>query len=117
MSSFFQKFFQLEPLLTYPLLLLLILVILLLIKGFLEKENSEKIINLISSVSLFALVWGFFTLMISLIGAFEAIQMANEISAGVIAGGLQYGLLTPVFGSVIFLIGRLGIIVLTWTKK
>lgn len=77
--------------------------------------STNSLVN--SSISLFALVWGFFTLMVGLIGTFESIQMANEISAGVIAGGLQNGLLTPVFGSAIFLIGRLGIIVLTWTKK
>lgn len=105
------------PTFMYPLLLILILVIILIVKGLLKKEPSEKTVKLISSITLFALVWGFLGQLIGMIGGFDSIEMANDISPRVLAGGLKVSLLPPVFGMVVFLIGRLGIIVLTWIKK
>ncbi|WP_117880057.1 MotA/TolQ/ExbB proton channel family protein [Aureibaculum luteum] len=105
------------PTFMYPLLLILFLVIVLIIQGFLKKESSDKTIKLISSITLFALVWGFLGQLIGMIGGFDSIQIANQISPGVLAGGLKVSLLPPVFGMVVFLIGRLGIIALTWIKK
>lgn len=113
----FERLNEGGPTFMYPLLLILILVIILIIQSFLKKENSKKTIKLISSIALFALVWGFLGQLIGMIGGFDSIQMANEISPGVLAGGLKVSLLPPVFGMVVFLIGRLGIIVLTWMQK
>ena len=105
------------PFFMYPLLLILILVIILIVQGLLKKESSSKTIKLISSITLFALVWGFLGQLIGMIGGFDAIESIDNISPAVLAGGIKLSLLPPVFGSVVFLIGRLGIIVLTWVKK
>lgn len=105
------------PVFMYPLLVILILLLILITKGFLKKENKSKTISLISSITLFALVWGFLGHIIGMIGAFDAIEAVGEISSGVMAAGIKISLIVPVFGSLIFLIGRLGIIVLIWMQK
>ncbi|MET2986356.1 MotA/TolQ/ExbB proton channel family protein [Aureibaculum conchae] len=105
------------PFFMYPLLLILILVIILIVQGLLKKESSSKTIKLISSITLFALVWGFLGQLIGMIGGFDAIESIDNISPAVLASGIKISMLSPVFGMVVFLIGRLGIIVLTWLKK
>ena len=105
------------PVFMYPQVVILILVVILIVKGFLQKGNIEKTISLISSITLFALVWGFLGQMIGMIGAFDSIELAGDISPQVLAGGLKISFLGPLFGMVIFLIGRLGIIILTWMQK
>lgn len=105
------------PVFMYPLLIILILVLILIVKGFLKKETSAKTIKLISSITLFALVWGFLGHIVGMIGAFDAIEAVGEISTGVMAAGIKISLIVPVFGSFIFLIGRLGIIILIWMQK
>lgn len=98
----------------YPLLVMLILVIILIVKAFVKKESMDKTTILLKSITLFALVWGFLGHIIGMIGAFDAIESTDEITSTMFAAGLKISLLTPVFGSVVFLIGRLGIIILTW---
>ncbi|MCK5676858.1 MAG: MotA/TolQ/ExbB proton channel family protein [Flavobacteriaceae bacterium] len=105
------------PVFMYPLLVILILVLILIVKGFLQKENTTKTIKLISSITLFALVWGFLGHIVGMIGAFDAIEATGEISTGVMAAGIKISLIVPVFGSFIFLVGRLGIIILVWMQK
>jgi hypothetical protein len=105
------------PVFMYPLFLILILVIILIVKGFLKKGNITKTTSLISSITLFSVVWGFFAQMVGMIGAFDSIELAGDISPGVLAGGLKISFLAPLFGMFIFLIGRLGIIIFTWMQK
>ncbi len=105
------------PFFMYPLLVILILVLILIVKGFLNKEGVPKTIKLISSITLFALVWGFLGHIVGMIGAFDSIEAVGEISPAVMAAGIKISLLVPVFGSFIFLVGRLGIIILTWMQK
>lgn len=104
------------PLFMVPLLIVLIVILALIIKGLI-KENTDKNRELIASLSLFALVLGIFATCVGLMGAFKAIQMANSISGGVLAGGFRVALITIVFGIGIFLVGRLGIIALLLQKK
>jgi len=101
----------------YPLLLILISVLALLAKGFIKNETSTKAIKLVSSLALFALVWGCLGQVLGLISAFDAIEAASDISVGMLAAGLKISFLTTAFGAVIFLIGRLGIIILTLVQK
>jgi len=101
----------------YPLLFMIILLFILIVKGFLQKGSVEKTINLISSIALFAIVWGFLGQIIGLIGAFDAIEAVGDVSPPVLAGGLKVAFLAPVFGMFAFLVGRLGIIILTWMQK
>lgn len=117
MSVFLDRLNDGGPFFMYPLLLILILVIVLIVKGFLQKESQEKTISLLKSITLFALVWGFLGHIIGMIGAFDAIDAMDSMPAATIAAGIKISLLVPTFGSVVFLIGRIGIIIFTWMKK
>ncbi|SFS58965.1 MotA/TolQ/ExbB proton channel family protein [Lutibacter maritimus] len=105
------------PLFMYTTLFLLIVILALLITGFVKPTTREKIITLVSSISLFALVWGFLGQMIGLIEAFDAIQAMGDISPALLAGGLKVAILSPLFGMFVFLIARVGIIILNILKK
>lgn len=105
------------PFFMYPLAILLILVIILIVKGLLSRGMDKKTNELISSITLFAIVWGFLGQIIGLIGAFDAIESYGNVSAEVMAAGLKVAFLPPVFGMFIFLIGRLGLIIITWIRK
>ncbi len=105
------------PFFMYPLFFIIILLLILVVKGFLQKESVEKTISLISSIALFAIVWGFLGQIIGLIGAFDAIESVPDVSPAMLAAGLKVAFLAPVFGMFAFLVGRLGIIILTWMKK
>ena len=105
------------PFFMYPLFFIIILLLILIVKGFLQKGSVEKTVSLISSIALFAIVWGFLGQIIGLIGAFDAIESVGDVSPAVLAGGLKVAFLAPVFGMFAFLVGRLGIIILTWMKK
>lgn len=101
----------------YPLLLLLIIVLVFLTQGFIKKETSKKTIKLVSSITLFALIWGFLGQIMGLITAFDAIEASGGVSYDIFASGLKISFLAPAFGAVVFLIGRLGIIILIWMQK
>ena len=114
---FFQLLNDGGPVFMYPLFLILILVLVLIVKGFLKNGNVKKTLSLISSITLFAVVWGFFGQIIGLITAFDTIEAVGDISPAVMAGGIKISLLSPLFGMFVFLIGRAGIIILTWMQK
>ena len=95
------------PLFMYTTLTLLIVIIALLIRGFVKPTTRNKTITLVSSISLFVLVWGFLGQMIGLITAFDAIEAAGDISPSMVAGGLKVAILSPLFGMVVFLIARI----------
>ena len=103
------------PLFMVPLLLLLVIITLLFFKGL--KDNSEKNQKLLKEISLFSFVFGVLGFVIGLLGALQDISMASDIAPQVLAGGFKVGLLSPTFGMVIFLIGKLFSIILTWRKQ
>lgn len=105
------------PFFMYTILLVFIICIILIIKEFLKPNQNGKTIELLKSLSLFALVWGFLGLMIGLIVAFDSISFDGNINPGIFAGGLKVGLLSPTFGAFSFLITRLGIIGIILKKK
>jgi len=102
---------------TYPTFLMLVICIVLIAKALIKGDAEGKTQKLISHISLFALVWGFLGQMIGLIGAFDSIQAVGNVAPSVLAGGLKVALLSPVFGMITFLIARVGIIILTLSKK
>jgi len=104
------------PTFMYPLVILIIANIALTVKGFINKGNVQKTINLISSISLFAFVWGLLGQVIGLISAFDAIEAVGDISPAMLAGGLKVSFIVPMFGFITFLIGRVGIILLIWLR-
>lgn len=116
-NSFFARLNEGGPLFMYTTLLILIVIIALLIRGFMKPLTRDKTITLVSSLSLFVLVWGFLGQMIGLIGAFDAIEAAGDISPAILAGGLKIAILSPLFGMFVFLIARVGIIILNLLKK
>lgn len=105
------------PLFMYTTLFILLIIIALLIRGFIKAEARSKTITLVSSISLFVLVWGFLGQMLGLISAFDAIEAAGDISPSILAGGLKVAILSPLFGMIVFLIARIGIIILNILKK
>jgi hypothetical protein len=116
-TLFFNRLNEGGPLFMYTNLFLLIVILILLIRGFIKPTSREKIITLVSSISLFALVWGFLGQMIGLITAFDYIEAAGDISPSMLAGGLKVAILSPLFGMFVFLIARVGIIILNILKK
>jgi biopolymer transport protein ExbB/TolQ len=103
------------PIFMVPLVLLLVVIVFLFVKGL--KDNTEKNQKLINSLALFSFVFGVLGFVIGLLGALEDISIVGDISPAVLAGGIKIGLLAPTFGMVIFLIGKLFTIILTWMKK
>ena len=104
------------PIFMVPLLLLLAVIVILFGKGI--KSNTEKTHKLINSLSLFAFVFGVLGFVIGLIGALEAISAnSGNISSSILAAGFKVGLLAPTFGMVIFLLGKMFTIILSFIKK
>jgi len=97
----------------YPLLILLIIILYLIIKMFTIKNESLKTVKLISSISTFALFWGFLGQVLGLIQAFDFIQSIGAVSTEVLSAGLKVSFLPTAFGICILLVGRLAIIVNT----
>jgi len=97
------------------LLILLIGSIVVIARGV--KNNTTKNLNLLKSISLFALVFGFLGFTLGLINALDKIAIATEIAPQVLAGGFKLGILPPTFGMFIFLVGRAGITILIALKK
>ena len=54
---FFDRLNEGGPFFMYPLFLILILLIIPVRKGFLQKGPNKKIMSLISSIALFAIIW------------------------------------------------------------
>ncbi|PHQ57250.1 MAG: biopolymer transporter ExbD [Lutibacter sp.] len=118
MTQLLQRLNEVGPYFMYPALIILIIILILITKAFLNlKNDNSKNINLISSIGLFALIWGFLGQLIGLIQAFDYIQLAGEIPTTILAGGLKVSMISTTFGAIIFLISRLGVITLTWIKK
>ena len=105
------------PLFMYTILICLIVCIILTVKSFLKGDANGKKQKLISHISLFALVFGFLGFMIGMIGAFDAISIAGNVSPSILAAGLKIGMLSPAFGMLTFLIARLGLIGLQLKEK
>ena len=105
------------PLFMYTSLVCLFIILGLFIKELIKKDNKEKTIRLISSVSLFVLVWGFLGQIIGLISALDAISTLNDVSQQILAMGLKVSILSPMFGMIVFLIARIEILILIASKK
>ncbi len=117
MTAIYVKLMEGGPVFMFPILFLLILILVLIAVGFINKNDNTKTISLISSIGWFTLIWGILGQTIGLIGAFDAVQASGSMSMGIIAGGLKISLLTTLFGLIVFLIARLGIIILIWMQK
>ena len=85
-------------------------------KTFIKGDENGKLTKLIGHIGLFALVWGFLGQMIGLVTAFDSIGAFGDMSPAILAAGIKVALLNPIFGMVVFLIARLGIIIFAFKK-
>lgn len=107
---------------TIMMLILLIGIfgIILLFRGtyFVRNKNPkiEKMIILINSLGLFALVLGVFGQLIKLINILDYLSSFENTTPRDFADGLKTTMLPTLFGAFIFLITRFSTIVLNWIK-
>lgn len=103
------------------ILICLILALAFLLFGFYAlKKNpmkSKKMIELASEVSILGLVFGLLGSIIGLIQAFDAIDSLGNISDFKMGSGLKVSFLTTLFGSVTFILPRIGIILYIGMQK
>lgn len=102
------------PLFMYSILAMLILVIALIARAFVRNNKKQKMISIISTIGTFTLAFGVFGQILGLISAFDSIEAVGNVSTPVMAAGLKISLLSPLFGLLVFMVSRLGVIVLTW---
>lgn len=112
MTSIFEKLNDGGPFFTYPILILLIVLIALFVQGLLNRDANVKTIALMKSFSWFTIVWGFLGRTFGLIVAFDNIAAAGELTPHLMAEGLKMAILNPLMGFMVFLIARIGIIIL-----
>lgn len=121
-NPFVDRFNEGGPFVMTLILICLILSVVFMIIGFRNlKEDparSKKMTRLIADVSLLGLVLGFFGSILGMIEAFDAIEGFNDsVNSTVIAGGLKVSFLTILFGCFVFIISRIGILILKGLQK
>lgn len=72
--------------------------------GSVQTGQLEKGVSWVSLFIALAPMLGFMGTVIGMIGAFDAIAEANNISASIVAGGIKVALLTTVFGLIVAVI-------------
>ena len=72
--------------------------------GSVQMGLLEKGLSWISLFIALAPMLGFMGTVIGMIGAFDSIEAANDISPGLVAGGIKVALLTTVFGLIVAMI-------------
>ena len=101
----------------YTLLLIFLLESYLILKISSKRVVDQKQVSLINSISLFALVFGFLGQIFGMIQVFDAIEFDGNISPNILGVGIKITSLSPAFGMSVFLVGRLGTILITAFKK
>lgn len=105
------------PIFTYTILIVLIAIIVLFVRALLAKASNYKTIELIKSLSWFAVAWGFLGRTFGLIKAFDMVESAGEFAPHFLAEGLKMALVDPLFGILVFALARLGILILIGLQK
>lgn len=121
-SGFFSTFFKrMEEGGMLPMTLILIsffLMIFLIFKASGKQRSNilvfNKAISLVNQIALVALVIGLFTQLIGLIQVFDSFESLENVQPALFASGIKVALLAPLFGGLVFLIGRISTFVLTW---
>lgn len=117
MKDLLGKFNDGGPVFTYPILVLLLVVILIFVLGMLKKMEHQKTITLLSHTGWFTVAWGFLGRTFGLIHAFDMVAAHGELTPRLLADGLKMALIDPLFGIMVFLVARLGIIILVSRQK
>ena len=83
-----------------------------------KKEINGKILEFIRQLGGFALAWGTFGTIIGLYFAFKSLsEMTETLPLNVIMGGLKVGLITIIYGLIIFMISLAAFIGLQAVNK
>ena len=117
MKSLIEKFFDGGPVFTVVIFVCLLIVIALFVVAFIKKESSEKAMSLMKHIAWFAVAWGFMGRTFGLINAFDLVAAHGELTPSLLADGLKMALVDPLMGILVFIIARLGIIILVALKK
>ena len=117
MKSIIGKFIDGGPVFTVVIFVCLLIILALFVVAFIKKEDSEKAMNLMKHIAWFAVAWGFMGRTFGLIHAFDAVAAHGELTPSLLADGLKMALVDPLFGIFIFIVARLGIIILVAVQK
>ena len=121
LNPFVDRFNEGGPFFMSLILISLLLAIFFLAKGFLylkkDIEVSKKMAILTSDVSLLGLVLGFLGSVIGLITAFDSVEAMGNPNPAIFSGGLKVSLITATFGLFMFVVSRIGILVLRALQK
>ncbi|MGJ5641447.1 MotA/TolQ/ExbB proton channel family protein [Formosa sp. S-31] len=82
-----------------------------------NETRSRKMISLVVDASLLGMVIGFMGSIIGMVMAFDAIGTMNSVSTAMLAGGLKVSFITTLFGTFVFVLSRIGILVYKWMYK
>jgi Na+(H+)/acetate symporter ActP len=121
LNPFVDRFNEGGPLFMSLILICLILAILFLVKAFMTLSKnvpqSKKMMRLVADAGLLGLVIGFLGSIIGMIAAFDSIEAIDNVSSGMMAGGLKVSFLTTLFGTLTFIISRIGLLILKGMHK
>ncbi|MCW0483959.1 MotA/TolQ/ExbB proton channel family protein [Gaoshiqia sediminis] len=70
---------------------------------FVQQKFTQNSLGLILLFGSLAIVTGFLGQAIGMLMAFDAIEAAGDISPALIAGGLKVSMITPLYGTIIFI--------------
>lgn len=121
-SELAKRFNEGGPFFMSPILICLLLALAFTVLGFLnikkDISKSKKMTSLASEISILGLVLGFLGSIIGMITAFDNIELIGSIdNASAMAVGIKVSFLTAVFGSITFILPRIGIIILKGLQK
>ncbi len=105
------------PFFTYPILLMLLIILGLFVSALLRKIGEKKVIDLMGSIGWFAVAWGFLGRTMGLIMAFDMVAASGEVTPRLLSEGFKMALVDPLMGISVFLVARLGIIILIAMRK
>lgn len=99
----------------------LILVVFFSVRAFLylrgDSGKFNKFLKLTNQIALLALVISIANSLFGLISAFDALEASGGAEPEIISGGLKVTLLSPLFGFIVLILGRLSTFILTWLSK
>ena len=117
MSQIFDKLYDGGPFFMYPMVVVLFIVIALFIYAIIKKDRYDQTIEYLKSLGWLTAAWGLLGHTIGLIMGFDAVEAAQDFAPSIIAGELKVALLTPLLGTIVFIVARLEIIILLILKK
>ncbi|QIA07626.1 MotA/TolQ/ExbB proton channel family protein [Draconibacterium halophilum] len=117
MNSIIDKLNDGGPAFTYIIMLAFLVLIGLFVRGIIIKGDKYKTIELMKSISWFAVAWGFLGRTFGLISIFDKVQAMGDVAPSVFADGLKIALVAPLCGILVFALTRLGIVVLIQLQK